>query len=97
LGEACHGIPAGTPSLLTPGTVSFNGAGNITPAPPAKQKSLTKAQKLARALASCRKRYKHSRKRRTTCEKQAHRAYGATARRATRAAKIATNDRRAGR
>jgi hypothetical protein len=39
LGEACHGIPAPVPSLLTPGTASFNGEGNIAPvvAPPAKR------------------------------------------------------------
>jgi hypothetical protein len=91
LGEACHGIPAAAPSLLTPGTVSFNGAGNLVSAAPAvKQKSLTRAQKLAKALTSCRKKYKHSRKRRAACEKQADRAYRATA-------KKATHGRRAGR
>jgi hypothetical protein len=42
LGEQCHGIPAATPSLLAPGTASFNGEGNITPAPakPAVKKTL---------------------------------------------------------
>jgi hypothetical protein len=39
LGEACHGIPAATPSLLTPGSSSFNGSGNITPTPAAKLRS----------------------------------------------------------
>ena len=37
-GEACHGIPAATPSLLAPGTASFNGEGNIAPAPPPPKK-----------------------------------------------------------
>ena len=36
LGEACHGVPAATPSLLTPGSASFNGQGNIAPSPPKK-------------------------------------------------------------
>jgi hypothetical protein len=37
-GESCHGIPESTPSLLAPGTASFNGEGNTTgsPPPPAK-------------------------------------------------------------
>jgi hypothetical protein len=35
-GENCHGIPEPTPSLLAPGTASFNGEGNVAPstAPP---------------------------------------------------------------
>ena len=52
LGEACHGTPPATPSLQTPGTASFNGAGNISPPPAMKPKSLTRAQKLANALKS---------------------------------------------
>ncbi len=37
-GEQCHGIPEPTPSLLAPGTATFNGEGNVadsSPAPPA--------------------------------------------------------------
>lgn len=30
-GEACHGTPAATPSLLTPGSETFNGSGNLVP------------------------------------------------------------------
>ncbi len=41
LGEACHGIPAATPSLLSPGSASFSGAGNLTP-PTVASKKLTK-------------------------------------------------------
>ena len=38
-GENCHGIPEPTPSLLAPGTASFNGEGNIPPtvSPPPKK------------------------------------------------------------
>jgi hypothetical protein len=40
-GEQCHGIPEPTPSLLAPGTATFNGEGNVaaaTSSPPAKPK-----------------------------------------------------------
>ena len=33
-GEACHGIPAAAPSLLTPGSASFDGEGNVASSPP---------------------------------------------------------------
>jgi hypothetical protein len=42
-GEACHGIPAATPSLLAPGTVTFSGAGNLTPTITAKSKPKAKS------------------------------------------------------
>jgi hypothetical protein len=32
-GESCHGIPEPTPSLLAPGTATFNGEGNVPTAP----------------------------------------------------------------
>jgi len=37
----------------------------------------TKAQLLAKALQSCRKRFKHGKKKRTGCEKQARKRYAA--------------------
>jgi hypothetical protein len=77
LGEACHGTPAATPSLLTPGSASFNGAGNLT-APPAPAKARTAAQiraeKLAKALRACRK--IKSRNKRAACQRQARKRYG---------------------
>ena len=45
----------------------------------AKAKKLTRAQKLKKALASCRKRFRHSKARRQSCERKARRAYGAHA------------------
>lgn len=39
---------------------------------------LSTAQKLAKALAKCRKRYKHNKHRRQTCERQAHKKYPTT-------------------
>jgi hypothetical protein len=38
--------------------------------------TLTTKQKLAKALALCRKRYKHKKKKRQACERSAHRHYG---------------------
>jgi phosphodiesterase/alkaline phosphatase D-like protein len=49
-GEACHGIPPATPSLLTPGTATFSGAGNTRPAPAAAVKPRPKV-----TPARCRK------------------------------------------
>lgn len=77
-GEACRGTPPGAPANLTPGSESFTGPGNLTPAAPAPPKSKTAAQiraeKLAKALKSCRK--KHGKKR-AKCERRAHHAFGA--------------------
>jgi hypothetical protein len=36
----------------------------------------TKAQKLKKALKACRKKFKHNKKKRASCEKQAHKKYG---------------------
>jgi hypothetical protein len=44
-GEACHGIPAQIPSLLAPGTASFNGEGNIVPPPPAVTRKTVKCER----------------------------------------------------
>ena len=45
----------------------------------AKARALTRAQRLARALRSCRKRYGHSARRRKMCERAARKRYGAHA------------------
>ncbi len=76
LGEQCHGIPAATPSLLAPGTASFNGEGNITPAaaPAVAVKPLTRAQKLAAALKACGKDRKKAK--RASCERTARKNFG---------------------
>ena len=92
-GESCHGAPAATPSLLAPGSASFDGAGNAPPTPPASAsaKPLTRAQKLAAALKVCRRDKKKAK--RVNCEKQAKRKYGAA--RKAGSAKRASDDRRA--
>jgi hypothetical protein len=79
-GEACQGAPTLPPQ--PPGvsaSAAFNGpgsppAGETPPAnPKAKPKSLTQAQKLARALKACKS--KHNKKKRAACEKRARNTY----------------------
>ncbi len=66
-GEQCHGIPAATPSLLAPGTASFNGEGNVTSSPP----SSSPAKKVAKKTAKCRRvLVKRRGKKRTECVKK---------------------------
>jgi DNA-binding beta-propeller fold protein YncE len=79
--ESCRAALAPEPSIYgAPPSVMFSGAGNVPPAPAAVPKSAvkakppTRAQKLAAALKTCRK--KRARKKRQACEKQARRTYG---------------------
>jgi hypothetical protein len=77
-GSGCQGVPPAPPIFATPSSVTFNGVGNFPPSPApveVKPKSLTTTQKLAAALKVCRK--DKSRKKRASCEKDAHRRYGA--------------------
>jgi hypothetical protein len=79
--EACKAPPATPPSFGTPPSATLSGAGagqgavlgskNTQPAKP-----LTRAQKLAAALKTCRKKYK-SKSKRIACEKSARKKYGA--------------------
>ncbi len=78
-GEGCQGSTGGTPA--TPGVGSLTPAGGVlappiepNPPPKPKKKTLTRAQKLKRALNACRKKPK---KQRAGCEAQAQKAYGA--------------------
>jgi DNA-binding beta-propeller fold protein YncE len=71
-GEECHGIPAGVPGVPAAPSTTFSGPGNFQPA--VTPKSLTRAQKLANALKSCKK--DKNKKKRATCEKTARKKYG---------------------
>jgi hypothetical protein len=75
-GESCSGPQSIAPRLPAISSTSTSGSGNLEPGvskPPA-VRSLTSAQKLAKALKSCRaKRNKHKR---SVCEAQAHKRYG---------------------
>jgi hypothetical protein len=78
-GDACQS-PVVAPEDPTPGSLTFQGPGNLLPpvSAPVKRKAkpLTRAQKLARALRACAKK---PRRKRPACERQARRAYGAAA------------------
>lgn len=74
-GDACRPAPAPQPGVFgAPASATFAGAGNLRPAGPPTVKRLTNAQKLAKALRTCR--VKHSRHRRRVCEAQARKRYG---------------------
>lgn len=88
-GDACQS-PGEAPNDPTPGSLTFQGPGNLAPPAPAVKPKTTaqiKAEKLAKALKSCKKH--RSKKKRATCEKQARKKYGASN------AKKASNKRRA--
>jgi hypothetical protein len=79
----CRAAPSAPPSIFgAPSSATFFGPGNLVFETPVKPtvKPLTAAQKLAAALRLCRKRYPHFRKRRSSCERAAHRTYGPKAR-----------------
>jgi hypothetical protein len=77
VGEGCHGVPGGAPSLAGAGSAVFSGAGNLAPPvsqPAGRPRALSRAQKLARALRACR--VERRRRRRTGCEALARKRYG---------------------
>jgi hypothetical protein len=83
-GDACKGPPTPQPALFgSPASATFSGIGNVLVAPPssAKQGHSANARKLATALRAC---HRWRGKRRATCERQAHRRYGAKSARRTR-------------
>jgi hypothetical protein len=79
--SSCKPSPSPQPGIFgAPASATFSGLGNTfgEPArPPAKPTAAQlRAKKLAVALASCRKRYKHAKKKRAACEKTARHKYG---------------------
>jgi len=80
--ESCRAPQTPQPGIYgPPASATFNGPGNITPPPPSGPKPPTAAEirtkHLTAALATCRKKYKHAKKRRASCEKAARKAYAA--------------------
>jgi DNA-binding beta-propeller fold protein YncE len=85
-GEACQGAYTPPAAFQTPPTSTFSGSGNLVEKiqvlssqeskSASKPKPLTRAQKLAKALKTCRAKYKKQKSRRAACEKQARRKYG---------------------
>ncbi len=94
--DACRAASEPQPPIYgEPTSQTFAGAGNVSVAPSAatvKAKALTRAQKLANALAECKK--DKSRSKRAKCEKTARTKY-AMAKKST--AKRSNDDRRASR
>jgi hypothetical protein len=77
-GDACKAAPTPQPSIFgAPSSATFSGAGNIRPSATHKVvvKSLTRAQRLVKALKACKK--DRSKKKRTSCEASARRKYRA--------------------
>ncbi len=75
-GDSCKAAPSPQPAIFgTAPSATFNGEGNVValPASGVKSKSLTNAQKLARALKTCHK--KKSKRKRVVCERQARKHY----------------------
>jgi hypothetical protein len=78
-GTGCQGVPSPPPTFATPSSVTFGGVGNFTPVTPvktvvkAKAKTLTRAQKLARALKVCKGK---PGRRQSSCEAHARKQYG---------------------
>lgn len=76
-GTGCQGVPATTPVFATPASATFTGVGNFPPPKPTikpRIRPLTRAQKLVRALKTCRA--KVNRHRRAVCEARAKKRYG---------------------
>jgi WD40-like Beta Propeller Repeat len=74
-GEGCKAAPMPQPAIFgAPASATFSGVGNPASAPAAKAKPMTRAQKLAKALKTCRK--DKSKSKRSSCEKQARKRYG---------------------
>ncbi len=78
-GDSCKAAPSPQPEIFGPApSATFSGTGNVVVEPSTKAtkpKSLTQAQKLARALAACRK--KKDKAKRAACERQARKLYAA--------------------
>jgi DNA-binding beta-propeller fold protein YncE len=75
--DSCRIAPSPQPSIFgAPASATFSGAGNVVPPtvkPAVRGKSLTRAQKLAKALSTCQRKPK---KQRAGCKRRARRAYG---------------------
>jgi hypothetical protein len=75
-GSGCQGLPSAPPIFTTPPSVTYNGVGNFelaTATTRGKQKPLTRAQKLAKALKACEAKAKGKR---ASCAAQAEKKYG---------------------
>jgi hypothetical protein len=82
--SSCRGTSGQSPSfgsVTSEASLATSSTGRVQALPskevaPPKRKALTRAQKLKRALAACRKAHKHSKAKRKSCERQARHKYG---------------------
>ncbi|HEV2944018.1 MAG TPA: hypothetical protein VGX26_02755 [Solirubrobacteraceae bacterium] len=89
--ESCRLAPTPQPGIFgAPSSATFSGPGNLGPEAPAKpsstppcassagapSQSCTKKQNLAKALATCKRKYPKAKRKRETCERAAHKRYG---------------------
>jgi hypothetical protein len=79
-GTGCQGVPAGAPIFATPASETFNGVGNFPPPTTVaktvvkeKGKTVTRSQKLVKALKKCRK--TRDPRERVVCEGKARKVY----------------------
>jgi hypothetical protein len=90
-GDACKAAPTPQPTIFgEPSSQTFSGAGNVVPSvvpKPKTTKSLTRAQKLSRALKACGKK---SRGKRAACERQARKRYGPAKKKAKKSSSART-------
>jgi WD40-like Beta Propeller Repeat len=87
-GDSCKPAPSPQPVLFgSPSSATFSGAGNVTSAsvPVLRSRSLTRVQRLARALKACRKKHGHGQ--RSACKRKARQRYGAKRSRGANATK----------
>jgi DNA-binding beta-propeller fold protein YncE len=98
--SACHDpSPQAPPGPSAPASIAPSGSGNLPAGAvaglktnaPAKPKPLTRAQKLARALKSCKK--LKGKQKRHACERRARKAYGGKSKPKKKAKKTATRAR----
>jgi hypothetical protein len=78
--ESCRPFSYSTPSFVSPASGSSSGQGNVLAQQEVLSTKTTKSEPragLARALKVCRSQYKHSRKKRISCEKHQRKLYGA--------------------
>jgi DNA-binding beta-propeller fold protein YncE len=81
--SSCKAPESPQPGFGAPGSSTFSGPTDVAKQQTlpvkvvVKPKPLTKAQKLAKAIKQCRSKYKHAKKKRVACERQARVKYGA--------------------
>ena len=80
-GDACHGPTPPLPVFGPLGSLTFTGPGNLVSTSKLvssgkpKPKVVSRAERLVKALKSCRKRHQHSKHSRAICERQARKRY----------------------